>query len=818
MEAWVFPGQGSQRRGMGRGLFERFPEHRDTADSVLGYSVKDLCLEDPDGRLRRTEYAQPALYVVNTLSYLDRLGRGAGPAFLAGHSLGEYNALLAAGCFDFATGLRLVRRRGELMAGCGGGGMAAVIGLTAEQVAELLASSGATALDVANHNSPTQVVVSGPREAIRAISGPVKQAGGRLVPLNVSAAFHSRYMREAASSFDAVVRQVPLADPATPVIANVTALPYQPGTVSRLLVEQIHSPVRWWESMRYLAERGVDELAELGPGETLTGLWRSVHAGAPAPAPGRGSGGDVSRRAGQDDSGGPGQDGSRGPGQDHGDGAVPPGDPRPPAAATGKGPLGGPERLGSARFREAYGIRYAYLAGSMFHGVASAELVVRMGKAGLMGFFGAGGLPLAEVEKAIVAIQRRLGPDAGYGMNLLHSVDDPALEEATADLYLRHGVRFVEAAGFVHLTPPVVRFRFAGAHRDPAGRPVVPRHILAKVSRPEVAAAFMRPPGEDLLKRLVAAGQLTAAEADVARELPVSDDICVEADSGGHTDGGVALTLLPSMIRLRDEIATSNGHQDRIRVGVAGGLGSPEAIAAAFVLGADFVVTGSVNQCSPEAGTSADVKDLLATLDVQDTAYAPAGDMFELGARVQVVRKGTLFPARANKLYQLYRAAGGLEQLDQRTRRTIEETYFRRSFAEVWRETTGHYTAAGRAHEIERAERDPRHKMALVFKWYFAHSTRLALEGVAEERVNYQIHCGPAAGAFNRFVRGTSWEDWRNRHVDAIAELLMDGANALLERRLAELLGRLFHGRSRAPPPCSILDGSPAVRPGAYEG
>jgi trans-AT polyketide synthase/acyltransferase/oxidoreductase domain-containing protein len=310
--------------------------------------------------------------------------------------------------------------------------------------------------------------------------------------------------------------------------------------------------------------------------------------------------------------------------------------------------------------------------------------------------------------------------------------------------------------------------------------------VLAKVSRPEIALAFMKPPAERILNRLVDEGKLTPSEREVARQLPVSEDICVEADSGGHTDGGVAYALMPAMMQLRDEVMARLNYPKRIRVGAAGGIGAPEAAAAAFILGADFILTGSINQCSPEAGTSAIVKDLLAELDVQDTTYAPAGDMFELGARVQAVRKGTLFPARANKLYQVYRQYASLDQIDEITRRTIEESYFKRSFEEVWRATKD-YLALQRAHEVEKAEVNPKHKMALVFKWYFVHSARLAMQGVVGEKANYQIHCGPAMGAFNHSVKGSELADWRNRHVDLIAERLMRGAAACLQQKLHNL-------------------------------
>ncbi|MFD8588746.1 PfaD family polyunsaturated fatty acid/polyketide biosynthesis protein, partial [Streptomyces sp. NPDC059637] len=462
-----------------------------------------------------------------------------------------------------------------------------------------------------------------------------------------------------------------------------------------------------------------------------------------------------------------------------------------PAAVPDPEPVRDPAaaRLGSAEFRQDHGLRYAYLAGSMFRGVSSVELVARLGRAGLRGYFGAGGLDLGTVGKAITELARTPGLDGRYGVNLLHDLTNPGADDALADLLLRHDVRHAEAAAFTTVTPAVVRFRFTGAHRTADGTPVAVRTLVAKCSRPEVAARFMAPPAEELLRSLVAGGGLTPAEADAARGLPVAQDICVEGDSAGHTDGGVSLALVPTTAALAEQLTARHGYTRRLRVGACGGLGTPEAVAAAFVLGADFVVTGSVNQCSPQAGTSDAVKDLLAALDVQDTAYAPAGDLFELGSRVQVVRKGTLFAARANKLYQLYRGHTGLDDLDGATRTWLERDCLRAPLDRAWEQTCAHYRDTGRAHEIERAERDPRHRMALLFKSYFARTNRAAQEGDPAERANYQVHCGPAAGAFNRCVRGTALEPWRERHVERVADLLMTGAARVLGERLAAWAG-----------------------------
>ncbi len=447
--------------------------------------------------------------------------------------------------------------------------------------------------------------------------------------------------------------------------------------------------------------------------------------------------------------------------------------------------------LGAESFRRDHGVRLAYAAGAMYKGIASKELVQRMARARLLSFLGAGGLRLDRLEADLAFLRERLGPDEPFGCNLLHAPGQPAAEDAVVDLFLRLGITRIEAAAFLEMTPALVRFRALGLSRAPDGS-IRSRHfILAKVSRPEIARLFLAPAPEPVLRKLVAAGRLTPEQAGLAAAFPLCDDLCVEADSGGHTDQGNAYALMPAMLQLRDE-AQARAHPAfarRVRVGAAGGLGTPHALAAAFVLGAEFVMTGSINQCTVEAGTSDAAKDLLQQAEVQDTAIAPAGDMFELGAKVQVLRKGLFFPARANKLHELYRRHQSLEELDPATRRQLETQYFHRGLDEVWAETRA-YLARERPEELVRAERDPKARLAHVFKWYFIQSNRLALAGDLSRRVDFQIQCGPAMGAFNQWVKGTPLEHWRERHVDDLADRLMTATAALLAERFSALAER----------------------------
>lgn len=447
-----------------------------------------------------------------------------------------------------------------------------------------------------------------------------------------------------------------------------------------------------------------------------------------------------------------------------------------------------PSALGSRDFCKDYGIKYAYFAGSMYKAISSKEMVVALGKAGLMGFYGTGGISPDEIESVIRFIQANLIEGQAYGMNLLNNLEQPQVEERTVDLFLKYGVTRVEASAYMQVSPSLIRYRLKGAKRDAQGNIVVPNRIVAKISRPEVATAFMRPPAEAIVKKLLQAGSIDSQEAELAPFIPVAQDICVEADSGGHTDQGVAFALIPAIISLREQIMATHKYAMPIRVGAAGGIGTPSSAAAAFIMGADFVVTGSVNQCTVEAGTSDAVKDILQDINVQDTAYAPAGDMFEIGAKVQVLRKGVFFPARANKLYELYVRYNSLQEIDEKTRTQIQEKYFQRSFDDVWSETKNYYQRTNPA-KLQEAEKNPKQKMAMIFRWYFVHSTRLAMRGSETQRVDYQVHCGPALGSFNQWVKGTALESWRNRRVAEIGERIMSGAAELLGERLAKCAG-----------------------------
>ncbi|OBT09136.1 MULTISPECIES: eicosapentaenoate synthase subunit PfaD [unclassified Shewanella] len=437
-------------------------------------------------------------------------------------------------------------------------------------------------------------------------------------------------------------------------------------------------------------------------------------------------------------------------------------------------PALGTQSLGDSNFRRVHGVKYAYYAGAMANGISSEELVIALGQAGILCSFGAAGLIPSRVEQAINRIQAAL-PNGPYMFNLIHSPSEPALERGSVELFLKHKVRTVEASAFLGLTPQIVYYRAAGLSRDSQGEIVIANKVIAKVSRTEVASKFMQPAPAKMLQKLVDEGLITPEQMALAQLVPMADDVTAEADSGGHTDNRPLVTLLPTILALKDKIQAEYQYKTPIRVGCGGGVGTPDAALATFNMGAAYIVTGSINQACVEAGASEHTRKLLATTEMADVTMAPAADMFEMGVKLQVVKRGTLFPMRANKLYEIYTRYESIEAIPAEEREKLEKQVFRSTLDDIWAGTVAHFNERD-PKQIERAEGNPKRKMALIFRWYLGLSSRWSNSGEAGREMDYQIWAGPALGAFNEWAKGSYLDDYTQRNAVDLAKHLMHGA------------------------------------------
>jgi PfaD family protein len=442
--------------------------------------------------------------------------------------------------------------------------------------------------------------------------------------------------------------------------------------------------------------------------------------------------------------------------------------------------------FGDASFKKDYGLKYALYGGAMANGIASSDMVIALGNAGCMGSYGSGGMTLEIVAQEIDKIKAALG-DKPYMVNMLSNRNAEA-ELALAKLLVEKGVPAVEASAYIIPSEALVYYRVKGLSMDADGTIRIPHKLIAKVSREEVLEKFVCPPDATAVASLLNQGLISGEEADLAVKIPMADDITAEADSGGHTDGRPMVSLLPALIALANRKQAEFGYQKQIRIGAGGGMGTGLSCLAAFEMGAAYVVTGSVNQGCVEAGTSDYVKQVLAETAMADVTMAPCADLFESGAKVEVIRKKTMYPQNAQKLYEYYINYPGFDAIPAPDRERIEKRILKDSFANIWNSTKVYFSHVDPG-KISLAENNPKMKMALVFRWYLGNSSRWAVQGTPDRKFDMQIWCGQSMGAFNLWVKGTPLEKAENRHVDQVAKLLLDSCAYHYTKNLAIRMG-----------------------------
>ena len=428
------------------------------------------------------------------------------------------------------------------------------------------------------------------------------------------------------------------------------------------------------------------------------------------------------------------------------------------------------EDFGDPEFKKTYGLRYALYGGAMANGIASSDMVIALGKAGCMGSYGSGGQRLEVVAQEIDKMKAALG-EKPFLVNML-SNRNADMEMQLAQLLIDKKVLGVEASAFIVPSEALVYFRLNGVHEE-NGKIVIPHKVIAKVSREEVLEKFVSPADPATVTALLKAGKITVEEAALAAKIPMADDITAEADSGGHTDGRPLVSMLPAMIALANRVQAKYGYQQKVRVGAGGGVGTGLSCLGAFEMGAAYVVTGSVNQGCVESGTSDYVKQILAETAMADVTMAPCADMFEMGAKVEVIKKKTMYAQNAQKLYEYYVKYPSFEAIPAPDRDRIEKKILKDSFDNIWAGTKEYFSRVDPS-KIPQAERNPKMKMALVFRWYLGSSSRWAVQGNPDRKFDMQIWCGQSMGAFNLWVKGTPLEKAENRHVGEVAKLLLN--------------------------------------------
>lgn len=421
------------------------------------------------------------------------------------------------------------------------------------------------------------------------------------------------------------------------------------------------------------------------------------------------------------------------------------------------------------KFCRKYGVIAPYIAGAMAGGISSVQLVQAMSRGGMLAFFGSGGLPLEQLQ---YAMQQLAQEQNIWGCNLLHNPNEPMIEEKSVDILLHFGVRFISASAYIQLTKALIRYRYAGIEMV-NGQIYCPNQVFAKISHPLIAERFLSPPPQNLLLELLREGVFRQEQIMWAKQIPVASALIIEGDSGGHTDSRPLSVIFPAIRRLRDQIVNNYQFSEEILLGAAGGLGDPSSLKAAYAMGADFVVVGSVHQSTVEAGTSPKVKELLATATIVDCAMGAAPDMFEQGAHVQVFSKNNFYALRSKKLFNLYKQYPSIFEIPKGELERLERQIFQAPLQQIWNEVELYWQERD-IRQLERASREPKHQMALMFRWYLGQSSRWAREGNLARVKDYQIWCGPAIGAFNAWARGTKLEQPEARNIVEVVFALLD--------------------------------------------
>lgn len=728
MNIYFFPGQGSQFIGMGEALFDEFPDMTAKAEKILGYSLKDICLKDLNNNLNDTQFTQPVLYTVNAMYYHHLLKKtNQKPDFLIGNSLGEYNALYAAGVMSFEEGLRLVKIRGKLMGEVNGGSMAAVIGLTAEKIDDILSRERLSdTIQISNRNTRLQNVISGLPESIdKIIPVLVEEGAKKTVKLQVSGAFHSVYMKPAEEAFARELDKAGLMDPVYTVISNRYGRPYELQNMKQTLLEQMSHPVLLEQSIRYALMHGAEEFFESGPGKTMTNMVAAI------------------KREMESET------------------------------EKYKDKITKVNGLGSLSFKEEYQTDIAYAAGGIRDGISSVSMIKKLADSNILGFLGTKGLDIHKI-KGLLESAFNMVEHEKIGVHVACDVLKPENNNQQLKLMIDKDIRRLQISGYQKPDEWIYEYRIRNIQYSEKHKVESPYKLLVCVNNLKAAEEFLKPIKKDYIKKLIELKKLTQIEAEMADSLPVCDDICIE--NTGMGAGGFG--WISSIKKLNERIGQSSSLRKEVRVGICGGIGNPQMLALAFFAGADFIMTDTINQCTVEAETSAHVKDLLQSAKENDFTFAPADDLFEFGERISVLKRGTLYPARAQKVYDIYSKYASVEEISKADTKLLTEKYFGIKLSEMYQRIMKTVSEE----ERKLISEQPKYKLGLIMKGYLQECFHQAQAGEKESEINYGIAVERDMADINRWLQGTDIEHWDRRSIDVIAKRIMEEGEDYLKK------------------------------------